>query len=122
MRPGTLKPIPETEQAVAHLKDRIGFDVMARPAGSKQKGIAWGMTGVVVLTLLISGLYLGALIGGALLAGFLLAAFKIGDVRRQRITERLTAAGFAAVRDEHGRQRFLRPGQQLPGHVNPFAS
>lgn len=121
LRPGTLKPLPEMEQAVAHLKDRIGFDAMADAASAAQKRIAWGGMGVVVLMLLILGHYLGALIGGALLSGFLLFAFRIGDVRRRKITERLTAAGFAAVRDEHGRQRFLRPGQQLPGHANPFA-
>ncbi|MEU8528730.1 MULTISPECIES: hypothetical protein [Streptomyces] len=122
MRPGTLKPLPEAEQTVAHLKDRIAFDVTAEAAGPKQKRFVWAITAGLVLTLLIAGYYLGALVGGALLSGFLLFAFRIGDVRRRKITERLTAAGFAAVRDEHGRQRFLRPGQQLPGHANPFAN
>ncbi|MFE5627605.1 hypothetical protein ACFQ8S_36750, partial [Streptomyces virginiae] len=29
---------------------------------------------------------------------------------------------FVPVRDGSGRQSFLRPGRQLPGHTRPFAS
>ncbi|MFG2880066.1 hypothetical protein ACGFYU_34490 [Streptomyces sp. NPDC048337] len=122
MRPGSLKPLPEAEQAVALAKDRIMFDAMAQAADKKQKLIAWACCAVLPLILLVAGMPLGALFGGAAMAGFLLAGFKIGAVRRQKIAQRLTEAGFVPVRDEHGRTRFLRPGQQLPGHANPFAA
>ncbi|MCH0538457.1 hypothetical protein I3F58_02545 [Streptomyces sp. MUM 203J] len=121
MRPGSLKPLPEAREAVARNKDRIAYDVMAQAAGTQQQAVAWGAVVVLVLVLLVAGMYLGALIGGVLMAGFLVGAFKLGGVRRERIAARLQAAGFVAVRDEHGRQRLLRPGQQLPGHANPFA-
>lgn len=121
MLPGTLKPRPEARDAVACNKDRIAYDVMAQAAGTQQQAVAWGAVIVLVLVLLLAGMHLGALIGGALMAGFLAGAFKLGGVRRERIATRLQAAGFAAVRDEHGRQRFLRPGQRLPGHADPFA-
>lgn len=43
-------------------------------------------------------------------------------IRRGKIAQRLTDAGFLAIRDEQGAQRFARPGQQLPRHTNPFAA
>ncbi|MBT2482608.1 hypothetical protein [Streptomyces sp. ISL-94] len=122
MRQGALKPLPEAQEAVARLKDRIMYDAMAQAADKRQQAIAWGYCAVLVLVLLIAGMPLGALFGGAALAVFLGGAFRLGTVRRQRIARRLTDAGFVPVRDEVGRQRFLAPGQQLPGHANPFAS
>ncbi|WP_314253845.1 hypothetical protein [Streptomyces sp. DSM 40907] len=122
MRPGTVKPLPEAQEAVARLKDRIMLDVLAQAAGKRQKAYAWGWVGVLVLTLLVLGMPVAALAGGAALAALLAGAFKMGTIRRQRIAQRLTDAGFVPVRDETGRQRFLEPGRQLPGHVNPFAS
>lgn len=120
MQPGSLKPTAEAQEAVARLKDLIGFDVMSKGADKKQKAVAWGCCGVLVLTLLLAGMYVGALAGGALMAAFLAGAFKLSTVRRQRLAQRLQDAGFVPVQDERGRQRFLRPGQQLPGHANPF--
>ncbi|WP_327262782.1 hypothetical protein OG444_15790 [Streptomyces sp. NBC_01232] len=122
MRPGTLKPLPEVQESVALMKDRITLDVMAQAADKRQKTIAWGSCGALVLVLLLVGMPVGALAGGAALAAFLGGAFKLGAVRRQRIAQRLTDAGFVPVRDAAGRQRFLQPGQQLPGHANPFTA
>lgn len=122
MRSGTLKPLPEAERSVGHLKDRIGFDVMAKAADKRQQLLLWGCVAALVLVLLIAGKPVGALAGGAALAAFLAGALKLGEIRRRRITDRLTAAGFTLVRDDHGRLRFLRPTQQLPGHANPFAA
>ncbi|GAA4916987.1 hypothetical protein ACFPM3_21135 [Streptomyces coeruleoprunus] len=121
LRPGTVKPLPEAEGAVAVLKDRIAFDVMGQAAEPRQKAIAWGMLGITVLMILITGKYLVALGTGVVLGGLLLGGFKLGEVRRKKLARRLEAAGLVAVRDEHGVQRFLAPGQQLPGHANPFA-
>ncbi|ORT58419.1 hypothetical protein [Streptomyces sp. CB03238] len=122
LQPGTLKPTPEAAEAVARLRDRIGFDVMTQMAAARQMGFAWFCVAALVVTLLICEMYVGALAGGAALAAFLVGGVKIGGLRRQRIAERLQAAGFTPVQDETGRQRFLRPGQRLPGHANPFAT
>ncbi|MFD9729615.1 hypothetical protein [Streptomyces sp. NPDC059072] len=121
MRPGTLKPLPEAEEAVARAKDRIAYDAMAQVVGKKQQLMAAGYCVVLPIVLLVAGMPLGALFGGAALAAFVFGGFKMGAVRRERIARRLIDAGFVAVRDVHGRARFLRPGQQLPGHANPFA-
>ncbi|MFG2977603.1 hypothetical protein ACGFYY_32020 [Streptomyces sp. NPDC048331] len=122
MRPGTVRPTPEAEEAVARLKDRIMLDVLAQAADGRQQAFAYGSCAVLALVLLLAGMPIGALVGGGALAALLWGAFTLGTVRRQRIARRLTDAGFVPIRDETGRQRFLRPGQQLPGHTNPFTA
>ncbi|MFG3499473.1 hypothetical protein [Streptomyces sp. NPDC047928] len=121
LRPGTLKPLPEAEAAVALAKDRIVLDVMAGAAEPRQKAFVWALIGVVAVVMLIAEKYLMALGTGAVLSALFVVAVKVAEVRRGRLAQRLVAAGLIAVRDEEGRQRFLRPGQQLPGHANPFA-
>lgn len=121
MRPGTLKPLPGAAEAVARTKDRIMFDTMTEASGRQQQMVVWGGVAFMVLLFLAVGQPLAALGGGAGLAALAAGAFRVGVVRRRRFTQRLTAAGFTAVRDGNGRTRFLRPGQQLPGHANPFA-
>ncbi|MET9468459.1 hypothetical protein ABZY44_27465 [Streptomyces sp. NPDC006544] len=120
---GSLKPLPEAVGAVAVLKDLITFDVMAMYIADRGQKVK-GYLGCAVLTvlLLIDKSPVEAVASGAAVALLFTAAFKVGVIRRAKITQRLTAAGFVAVRDGQGSQRFLRPGQQLPGHANPFAA
>ncbi|MGW0752476.1 hypothetical protein [Streptomyces sp. NPDC002587] len=119
---GSFRPLPEAADAVARVKDRIMFDVLSsHAADGGRKAVGYGMCAVLALVLLVSGKPFVALAGGGVFAAFLAGAFKLGDIRRQRIAQRLANAGFVPVRDERGRQSFLRPGQQLPGHANPFA-
>ncbi|MCX4778797.1 hypothetical protein [Streptomyces sp. NBC_01264] len=121
MRQGTLKALPEAAGAVALMKDRILFDTLAAAADKRQQMTAYGSCAFVVLLMLVVGEPVLALAVGGLLTAFLVGAFRLGAVRRSRIAQRLQDAGYLQVRDEHGAQRFLRPGQQLPGHANPFA-
>lgn len=119
---GSLKPLPEAAGAVAVLKDLITFDVMALYVADRSQKVK-GYLACVVLTvlLLIDRSPVEAVASGGAVALLFTAAFKVGAVRRGKIAQRLTDAGFVAVRDEQGAERFLRPGQQLPGHTNPFA-
>lgn len=120
---GSLKPLPEAVGAVAVLKDLITFDVMALyVADRRQKVMCYLACAVLTVLLLIDKSPVEALVSGGLVALLLTVAFKVGVIRRAKIAQRLTAAGFLAVRDGRGGQRFLRPGQQLPGHANPFAA
>ncbi|MET9570403.1 hypothetical protein ACFYNW_18970 [Streptomyces virginiae] len=122
-RKGSLQPLPGARDAVARTKDRIMFDVLSSHAADKPRKMpGHGMRAVLALVLLASGKPLVALVGGGMLAEFLTGAFKWGEIRRQQITARLTGAAFVPVRDGSGRQGFLRPGQQLPGHAEPFAA
>ncbi|WP_327306425.1 hypothetical protein OG730_25480 [Streptomyces sp. NBC_01298] len=121
---GSLKPLPEAAGAVAELKDLVTFDVMAMYVGDRKQRVMCYLGCAVVTGLM---LYDGTPVGEAVLSGGAVAlclalAFQVGTIRRGRITRRLTAAGFHEVRDDQGARRFLRPGQQLPGHANPFAA
>ncbi|MEW2136677.1 hypothetical protein AB0892_08785 [Streptomyces sp. NPDC005409] len=123
LRPGSLKPLTGSAGAVAVLNDLITFDVMALYVADRRQTVM-GYLACVALTalLLVDKSPAEALASGGALALLLTAALRTGSIRRARCAQRLTHAGFFAVRDEQGRQRFLRPGQQLPGHANPFAS
>ncbi|MFG2484944.1 hypothetical protein ACGFSI_19575 [Streptomyces virginiae] len=119
---GSLKPLPEAVGGVAVLKDLITFDVMAQyVADRSQKVKCYLACAVLTVILLIDRSPVEAVASGGAVALLSTVAFKVGVLRRGRITQRLTAAGFLVVRDEQGCLRFLRPGQQLPGHADPFA-
>ncbi|MFC9586653.1 hypothetical protein ACFVJ8_28035 [Streptomyces yangpuensis] len=123
LEPGSLKPLPEAVGAVAVLKDLITFDVMALYIVDRsQKVKGYLACAVLTVILLIDRSPIEAVASGGAVALLFTAAFKVGAIRRRKIAQRLTDAGFLAVRDEQGSQRFLRPGQQLPGHANPFAA
>ncbi|MFI9155456.1 hypothetical protein [Streptomyces sp. NPDC053367] len=118
---GSLKPRPEAVGAVAVLKDLVTFDVMAQyVANRRQKTMVYLACAVLTVLMLIDRSPVEAVASGGVVALLCTVAFTVGAVRRGKIAQRLTNAGFAVVRDEHGAQRFLRPGQQLPGHTNPF--
>uniref|UniRef100_A0AAU2JN85 Integral membrane protein n=1 Tax=Streptomyces sp. NBC_00049 TaxID=2903617 RepID=A0AAU2JN85_9ACTN len=120
---GSLKPLPEAVGAVAVLKDLITFDVMALYVADRSLKVKCYLACAVLTGLmLIDESPVEAFVSGGVVALLLTVAFKVGVIRRGKITQRLTAAGFLAVRDEQGRRRFLGPGQQLPGHANPFAA
>ena len=108
---------------MAVLKDLITFDVMAQYVADRRQKVM-GYLACVVLTvlLLIDRSSVEAVASGGAVALLFTVAFKVGAIRRGKIAQRLTDAGFLAVRDEQGGQRFLRPGQQLPGHTAPFAA
>ncbi|MFI8264577.1 hypothetical protein [Streptomyces sp. NPDC085665] len=120
---GSLRPLPEAVAAVAVLKDLITFDVMALyVADRSRKATCYLASAVLTALMLIDKSPVEALASGGAVAVLCTVAFKVGAVRRAKIARRLTEAGFLAVRDGQGGQRFLRPGQQLPGHANPFAT
>ncbi|WP_329384774.1 hypothetical protein OG625_23950 [Streptomyces sp. NBC_01351] len=119
---GSLKPLPEAAGNVAVLKDLITFDVMAMYAADRsQKVKSYLACAALTGLMLIERSPVEALASGGVLALLLTVAFQVGAIRRGKIARRLTAAGYHAVRDEQGDRRFLSPGQQLPGHANPFA-
>ncbi|MFF3215132.1 hypothetical protein ACFYYB_31380 [Streptomyces sp. NPDC002886] len=121
---GSLKPLPEAVGAVAVLKDLVTFDVMAMYVADRRRQVMCYLICAVlpVLLLMDDKSPAEALISAGAVALCLTLAFKVGVIRRATIARRLTAAGFHEVRDDQGARRFLRPGQQLPGHANPFAA
>ncbi|MFF3091511.1 hypothetical protein ACFVRB_41680 [Streptomyces nojiriensis] len=121
--PGSLKPVPEAAGDVAVLSDLIAFDLSARFVTSRGQMVLCYLACVLVTALLLAtGPLAEAVATGGSLVLILTVALKAWPIRRERLARRLTEAGFLPVHDEQGRQRFLRPGQQLPGHANPFAA
>ncbi|MET9504271.1 hypothetical protein ABZY42_21560 [Streptomyces sp. NPDC006622] len=120
---GSVKPLPEAVGSVAVLKDLITFDVMALYVADRaQKVLGYLACAVLTVLLLIDSSPVEAVASGGAVALLITVAFEVGAFRRGKIAQRLTDAGFLAVRDEQGAQRFLRPGQHLPGHTGPFAA
>ncbi|MEE1751264.1 hypothetical protein [Streptomyces sp. SP18CS02] len=120
---GSLKPLPEAVAAVAVLKDLITFDVMAQYVVDRsQKVMGYLACAVLTALLLIDTSPFEAVASGGAVALLFTVAFKVGAIRRRKIAQRLTDAGYLAVRDEQGAQRFLRPGRQFPGHTDSFAA
>lgn len=121
---GSLKPLPEAADSVAVLKDLVTFDVMALYVGDRrQKVVCYLLCAILPVLMLIDDKSpFEAFLSAGLAALLATVAFKVGVIRRATIARRLTAAGFHEVLDEQGRRRFLRPGQQLPGHANPFTA
>ncbi|MFD5513479.1 hypothetical protein ACFWIB_37865 [Streptomyces sp. NPDC127051] len=120
---GSLRPLPEAVAAVAVMKDLVTFDVMAQyVADRSQKVKCYLACAVLTVLMLIDKSPVEAVASGVAAALLCTVAFTVGANRRGKIAQRLTDAGFLAVRDGQGSQRFLRPGQQLPGHTNPFAA
>ncbi|GAB2797910.1 hypothetical protein [Streptomyces daliensis] len=127
MQPGgKLKPLPEAADHLELLKARINFDLTGKSAEKRMLAGAAGLTVMMVLGLVRDALQDDALvygvIGYVLLMLLLGAGFLWTRQRNANFAARLEAAGFARVRDENGRSRYLPPGAQLPGHANPFGS
>ncbi|MFF5390221.1 hypothetical protein ACFY5H_17825 [Streptomyces sp. NPDC013012] len=122
LKQGSLKPLPEAAGAVAVLKDLVTFDVMALYVADRRQKLLVHLACAVLTVLLFIDTRspVEAVTSGGAVALLCTVAFKVGTVRRRMIARRLTDAGFLAVRDEQGDQRFLRPGQQLPDHTNRF--
>ncbi|MFB7031608.1 MULTISPECIES: hypothetical protein [unclassified Streptomyces] len=120
LKQGSLKPLPEAAGDVAVLKDLITFDVMALyVADRRQKLLIYlACAALTVLMFIDNSSSVEAVASGGAVALLCTVAFRAGTVRRRMIAQRLTDAGFLAVRDEQGSRRFLRPGQHLPGHTN----
>lgn len=123
LQQGSLKPLPEAVAAVAVLKDLITFDVMAQYVANRSQMVgSYLACAVLTLLLLIDTSPGEAIASGGAVALLITVAFQVGAIRRRKIAQRLTGAGYLPVRDEQGSQRFLRPGQHLPGDTNPFAA
>ncbi|MFG2340466.1 hypothetical protein [Streptomyces yangpuensis] len=119
---GSLNPIPEAVGAVAVLKDLITFDVMALYIADRgQKVTGYLACAVLTVILLVDRSPVEAVVSGGAVALLFTVAFRVGAIRRRKIAARLTAAGFLAVRDEQGNQRFRRPEQQVPDQDRPPA-
>ncbi|MBA2948199.1 hypothetical protein [Streptomyces himalayensis] len=120
MHPGTLVPLPEAEADVDLVTTLIRYDAAGSAVNRKQlMTMAWGSAGLFLLLALLTGKFAVLLPLAVLTPVFLLGSLRIGTARREKLGQRLAAAGCTPVRDEYGRDRFARPGTagQQTGHT-----
>ncbi|CAL9535569.1 hypothetical protein [Streptomyces sp. enrichment culture] len=110
MRPGTLTPLPEAEAEVDLLRALIRFDT-AGAAGDPKKFLtmSWAIPLVLVPLGVLTGKHLVLFPLAAALPVLLLVALRINVRKRAKLAERLEAAGCTPVRDQQGRERYVRP-------------
>ncbi|MFF5846898.1 hypothetical protein ACFY74_36145 [Streptomyces massasporeus] len=107
---GSLTPVPEAQEDVELITTLIRYDAAGAAANRKQL-LAMASAGPVLFLLLavLTGKYAVLLPLAVLTPAFLLGALRINTTRRAKLAERLLAAGCTPVRDEAGRERFVRP-------------
>jgi hypothetical protein len=110
MHPGSLTPVPETEADVDLLTTLIRYESLEAAANRAQLlTIAWVSAALFLLLAVLTGKY-AVLLPLAVLAPLgMLGALWVNTARRARLAARLTAAGCTPVRDEEGRERYVRP-------------
>ncbi|WP_261719240.1 hypothetical protein [Streptomyces sp. FZ201] len=109
MRRGTLTPLPDAEPEVAVLKALIRYDAYGGLNRKLTQAFAVVSAAVLLLLCLATGEYLVLMPPTVLIPGFVLVSLRVGSVRRARLATKLTAAGCTPVRDQQGRDRFVRP-------------
>jgi hypothetical protein len=117
---------PLVPDAFELLKARINFDLTGKNAEKRMAyGALGGTLGCVIVAVRAGGDGVAFVVAGALW-GVLMAVLGIGFAvnrkRNAKFAARLQAAGFVSVTEQGGRVRYLPPGAQMPGHVNPFAA
>ncbi|MEU6063075.1 MULTISPECIES: hypothetical protein [Streptomyces] len=106
----SLTPVPEAEADVDLICALIRYDGLAE-AGNRKRllTLAWGSGALFLLMAVITGVYAVLLPLAVLMPAWLLGALRINTVRRAKLAGQLTAAGCTPVRDQTGRERYVRP-------------
>ncbi|MES5816447.1 hypothetical protein [Streptomyces sp. RG80] len=106
----SLTPVPEAQADVDLIIALIKYDGLVEAGNRKQLlTIAWGSGALFLLLALLTGVYAVLLPLAVLMPAFVLCALRINTVRRAKLGAQLTAAGCAQVRDDAGRERYVRP-------------
>lgn len=110
MQPGSLTPVPETQADVDLLTTLIRYEALKAAANRAQLlTIAWGSAALFLVLAVLTGKYAVLLPLAVLTPLGMLGALRVNTARREKLAARLTAAGCTPVRDEEGRERYVRP-------------
>lgn len=110
---GSLTPVPEAQPDVDLITALIRYDALGAAANRKQlQFIGWGSAVLFLLMAVLTGTYAVLLPLAVLMPAFMLGALRVNTMRRAKLARQLTAAGCTPVRDESGRERFVRPEPQ----------
>jgi hypothetical protein len=107
---GSLTPVPEAQADVDLITTLIRYDAAGAAANRKQLlAMAWTGPALFLLLAVLTEKYAVLLPLAVLTPAFVLGALRINVTRRAKLAERLLAAGCTPVRDDAGRERFMRP-------------
>ncbi|MFG2128163.1 hypothetical protein ACGFNV_10225 [Streptomyces sp. NPDC048751] len=107
---GSITPVPEAQKDVDLITTLIRYDGLGAAANRKQLlTMAWAFPLLFLFLAVVTGKYVVLLPLAVLLPAFLLLALRVNAARRAKLATQLTAAGCTQVRDESGRERFVRP-------------
>ncbi|MFI2430421.1 hypothetical protein [Streptomyces sp. NPDC018693] len=109
MYQGSLTPVPEAQHDIDLITTLITYDSLGAMSRRELRVMAGGCAGLFLLLALLTGKYAVMLPLAVLIPAFLLGALRVNTARRAKLAQRLTAAGCAPVRDEQGRERYVRP-------------
>ncbi|MGI5377599.1 hypothetical protein ACQEV2_25825 [Streptomyces sp. CA-251387] len=110
MRPGSLTPVPEAQPDVDLITALIRYDSLGAVGDRKRLlTMAWGSAALFPLLALLTAKPAVLLPLAVLMPALLLGALRLNTTRRVKLAQRLTAAGYTPVRDEAGRERYVRP-------------
>ncbi|MFJ3303451.1 hypothetical protein ACIPSA_10045 [Streptomyces sp. NPDC086549] len=106
----SLTPVPEAEADVDLICALIKYDGLVEAGNRKQLlTLGWGSAALFLLLAVVSGVYAVLLPLAVLAPAFMLGALRVNTVRRAKLAQRLRAAGCTPVRDDAGRERYVRP-------------
>lgn len=110
---GSLTPVPEAQADVDVITSLIRHDALGAAANRKQLLTIGGGSAVLFLLMaVLTGQYAILLPLAVLMPLFMLGALKVNTTRRAKLGRLLMAAGCTPVRDDAGRERFVRPVPQ----------
>ncbi|MFE0514192.1 hypothetical protein [Streptomyces sp. NPDC058964] len=106
----SLTPVPEAEADVDLIRILITYDGLVETGNRKQLlTMGWGFGALFLLLAVVTGVYAVLLPLAVLMPAFMLGALRVNTARRAKLARRLTEAGCTPVRDEAGRERYVRP-------------
>ncbi|MET9762663.1 hypothetical protein ABZ016_27090 [Streptomyces sp. NPDC006372] len=107
---GSLTPVAQAQADVDLITTCIRYDAAGAAANRKQlRTMAWAGAVLFLLLSVLTGKYAVLLPLAVLTPVFLLGALRVNTTRRAKLAQQLLAAGCTPVRDEAGRERFVRP-------------
>ncbi|MFI9826760.1 hypothetical protein ACIHIX_03645 [Streptomyces sp. NPDC051913] len=106
----SLTPVPEAQADIDLIIALIKYDALVEAGNPRQlRTIGWGAAALFLLMAPLTGKYAVLLPLAVLMPAFMYGALRINTVRRAKLAAQLTAGGCARVRDDAGRERYVRP-------------
>lgn len=109
-RPDSLAPSPEARAEVELIKAHLVHDALVTALSRREKlALTWGLPACLTLVGMLAGGFSILLPVSLLWITFWASLIRFNEVKRAKLAQRLIAAGCTPVRDDAGRERYVRP-------------